>query len=215
MISPAFAAMVEQQNFPIFEDDTLYLEGPIDDQMYDQLAYNQKKLQKIKVVSLNSYGGSTQWGLLIAEKLKSLNVDTVIEEGSVCASACVYLFAAGQERIAHNETWIGVHGARLGNGFKTDFITNCFVFDGQYLVLTEELENCPATQEKWKKIAKKSTDTGFKFLEDQGVSETFKTDYNNLPDDPNWFKDGNILRTKDWKLTPKEAQSYNLVTKII
>ena len=65
-------------------------------------------------------GGNVEWALAVAHKVKDLGKTTLIRSGRHCASACVYIFAAGRERIAYEDTWIGIHGARLGAGYLTN-----------------------------------------------------------------------------------------------
>ena len=81
----------------------------------------------MKYISFNSYGGNHNWGLDVARKIKELGKITILKKGNVCASACVYLFAAGVERIMETDTWLGIHGARLGGNFVSTFAGVCFV----------------------------------------------------------------------------------------
>ena len=52
------------------------------------------------------------WGrALIAGIIKDLRLATRVEDGAVCASACFLLFAAGEPRTAHPNSFIDVHKA--------------------------------------------------------------------------------------------------------
>lgn len=51
-------------------------------------------------VILNSLGGSVQESMQIAALVKAYFITTLVGKGSVCASACFFIFLAGDERIA-------------------------------------------------------------------------------------------------------------------
>jgi len=111
---------------PWIEGDTLYIKGTIDSHIYDYLALQAADVAKVRVIDLNSFGGNSEWAMNIAKKIVSLDKDTRLGSGHVCASACVFLYAAGKRRIAAADTWIGIHGVRLGAGFTTTFEGVCF-----------------------------------------------------------------------------------------
>lgn len=60
-----------------------------------------------KILLLDSPGGSVTAGLLIADDVHTRKLATVIPSGSTCASACSYIFLAGNERQADGR--LGVH----------------------------------------------------------------------------------------------------------
>jgi ATP-dependent protease ClpP protease subunit len=60
-----------------------------------------------KVLVLDSPGGDVQNGLLIADDIYTRGMSTVVPKGSVCASACAYMFFAGRNRVVQGE--LGVH----------------------------------------------------------------------------------------------------------
>ena len=60
-----------------------------------------------RILVLNSPGGSVTAGLLIADDVHTRKLATVIPAGSTCASACSYIFLAGNERQADGR--LGVH----------------------------------------------------------------------------------------------------------
>jgi hypothetical protein len=75
--------------------------------------------KRIAVVSLNSTGGQLGEGALIAGVIKALRLATRVEDGAMCASACFLLFAAGEPRTAHPNSFIGVHKAADNDGRET------------------------------------------------------------------------------------------------
>jgi hypothetical protein len=88
---------------PHIEGDTLVIEGEIDSHIYDYLQYEAAKIAPLKIITLNSLGGNNDWALEIARKVKELGKVTLLAEGHYCASACVYIFAAGRERVASHD----------------------------------------------------------------------------------------------------------------
>ncbi|CAN7686865.1 hypothetical protein LJR030_003147 [Rhizobium sp. LjRoot30] len=58
-------------------------------------------------VSLNSPGGVVQSALLIAEEVKERRLSTIVPTGSGCASACAFIFLAGESREVRGA--LGVH----------------------------------------------------------------------------------------------------------
>ena len=48
-----------------------------------------------------------------------MRLATRVEDGAVCASACFLLFAAGEPRTAHPNSFIGVHKAADNDGRET------------------------------------------------------------------------------------------------
>ena len=111
---------------PHIEGDALIIEGRIDSHIYDYIQYEAARVAAVRVVDLNSLGGNAEWALEIARKLKELGKTTLLRSQHHCASACAYIFAAGRERMAAEDTWIGIHGARLGPGYTTNFEGLCF-----------------------------------------------------------------------------------------
>ena len=197
---------------PFIVDNTLYIEGKIDSHIYDFFSYNRKEIQNIKYISLNSFGGSHYWGLEIAQKIQSLEKYTVLKKGNVCASACVYLFGSGKLRMAHKETWFGIHGARLSKGNAFKLINHCYFQnkDGLY-EFDLNLEGCEKVHDEIYLISYLATKDAFSLIETSGVSDKLMKDYFNLDIDPNWPYHLNVLKIKDWELSAIDAFSYNLV----
>ncbi len=67
-----------------------------------------------QMVQLHSTGGSISDALAIGVRLRAGKFDTRVGTGRVCLSACPYILAAGTERIAHRDAFIGVHQHYFG-----------------------------------------------------------------------------------------------------
>ena len=111
---------------PRIEGDTLVIEGRIDSHIYDYLQYEAARIASVRTIELNSLGGNAEWAMAIARKVKDLGKTTLLRSGHYCASACAAIFAAGREREASQDTWIGIHGPRLSAGYLTTFQGLCF-----------------------------------------------------------------------------------------
>ncbi len=207
---------LSQLQSPFIEGETLFISGPIDSHIYDYFSRERNRIiASVKKISLNSYGGSHNWSLEVARQIRDLNLFTLVDEGSVCASACVYLFGAGKERWMHNSVWLGLHGARLSGHYISTFHGSCFVSISGEMTFIEDLDGCKESIDNWYEIAMTATQRAFDSLELSGVSPDLREDYFALPDDENWFRFNNVIRKPDWVLQPEEALSYGLATQII
>jgi len=200
---------------PHIEGDALIIEGKIDSHIYDYLQYEAAKIVPVKVIELNSLGGSHEWALEIARKIKELGKTTVLPSGHFCASACAYLFAAGRQRVAAEDAWIGIHGARLGVGYLTSFEGLCFVDFDSGSVFEPGKKGCPEFLAHWRALALASTNEAFDAMESNGVSPDLRGAYYQMPDDPDWPAELNVVRKPDWRLTASEALKYRLVTAVL
>ncbi len=200
---------------PSIEGEVLTIKGVIDSHIYDYLAREAKALEKVKIIELNSFGGNTNWALEIARKIQGLHKTTRLSSGNFCASACVYLFAAGVEREASADTWLGVHGARLGAYYRTTFDGLCMMETEEGAVFNPKLKGCQAFLNQWYDAAMKATVEAFEVMESSGVSRELRDTYFGLPDDPEWYSFYNVLRKPDWVLTPAQALGFNLVTQVL
>jgi hypothetical protein len=63
---------IRQLISPHIEGDALIIEGKIDSHIYDCIQYEAAKIVPLKVIELNSLGGSNEWALEIARKVKEL-----------------------------------------------------------------------------------------------------------------------------------------------
>ena len=111
---------------PHIEGDALIIEGRINSHIYDYIQYEAARVAAVRVIDLDSLGGNAEWALMIARRVKELGKTTELRSQHYCASACVAIFAAGRERAAAEDTSIGIHGARLGPGYTTNFEGLCF-----------------------------------------------------------------------------------------
>jgi membrane-bound ClpP family serine protease len=62
-------------------------------------------------LALDSPGGSIDGASHIMQWVKDNQIDTVVPNGAVCASACVMIWGAGVHKSAGETAKIGVHGA--------------------------------------------------------------------------------------------------------
>jgi len=91
-------------------DNQLVLTGAIDIGSAERFANEIKSITEyIKLVSLNSPGGSVSDALEISNLIRDRGWNTRVDSGALCASACPLIFAGGVERIAENGAAIGVH----------------------------------------------------------------------------------------------------------
>jgi ATP-dependent protease ClpP protease subunit len=69
------------------------------------------------VIALNSPGGSIAYGRTVAAAINNASrehvIDTLVEQGGVCASMCVPIYLAGAERLAHPTAHFMFHMASL------------------------------------------------------------------------------------------------------
>lgn len=100
-------------DLPRLAGDALFIRGRLEATTYDFVA--RSDLASIRVVDLDSYGGSAEWGLALARLVRTRGWDTRLRSGSVCASACVFVFGAGRRRSAPVDAWLGVHAAHGTN----------------------------------------------------------------------------------------------------
>lgn len=206
---------IRQLISPHIEGDVLVIEGRIDSHIYDYIQYEAARIVPVKVVSLNSLGGSNEWALEIARRIRELGKTTQLSSGHSCASACVYLFAAGRQRLAAADAWIGLHGARLGVGYRTSFQGLCFVDLDSGSAFEPRKRGCQEFLAHWRAVALASTNEAFDAMEANGVSPELRRAYFDLPDDPDWPAQLNVVRKPDWRLTAAEALKYNLATAVL
>jgi hypothetical protein len=200
---------------PHIEGDALIIEGKIDSHIYDYLAYEAARVAAVTTIDLDSLGGNAEWAMAIARKVKDLGKTTLLRSGHYCASACAYIFAAGRERVASEETWIGIHGPSLGAGYLTNFLGLCFVDHEDASAFEPGKLGCQKFLDHWYKLTMASANEGFDGMESNGVSPDLRKAYFEMPDDPEWPSQMNVIRKPDWPLSAREAFKYNLVTKVL
>jgi hypothetical protein len=200
---------------PHIEGDRLIIEGRIDSHIYDYIQYEAARVATIRVIDLDSLGGNAEWALMIARKVKELGKTTELRSQHYCASACVAIFAAGRERMAAEDTWIGIHGARLGPGYTTNFEGFCFEDLEGGMTFQPRKRGCREFLNHWYDVTLASTNEAFDLMESNGVSPELRETYFSLPDDPRWPAQMNAIRKPDWPLKAADAVKYNLVTKLL
>jgi hypothetical protein len=200
---------------PRIEGDVLIIEGRIDSHIYDYLQYEAVRVAAVRLIDLHSLGGNTEWALAIAHKIQALGKPTLVRSGHYCASACAYLFAAGRERMASEDTWIGIHGARLGAGYLTNFEGLCFNDVGGRSAFEPRKTGCQEFLDHWYEVTLANTNEAFDIMESNGVSPELRRTYFAMPDDPDWPAQMNAVRKPDWPLKAEDAMKYNLVTKLL
>lgn len=77
----------------------------------DLVAFDIAQDRRAQMVVLDSPGGSVTEAMQIGAFIRGRGLDTMVVENGLCASACPLAFAGGVQRIAHPESWIGVHRA--------------------------------------------------------------------------------------------------------
>jgi hypothetical protein len=200
---------------PHIEGDTLVIEGRIDSHIYDYIQYEAARVAAVRVVELDSLGGNAEWALEIARKLKELGKTTLLRSQHYCASACATIFAAGRERMAAEDTWIGIHGARLGPGYTTNFEGLCFADLEGRSVFEPRKVGCREFLNRWYEVTLASTNEAFDLMESNGVSPDLRRTYFSMPDDPEWPAQMNAIRKPDWPLSANDALKYNLATRVL
>jgi ATP-dependent protease ClpP protease subunit len=94
--------------------------GPVGEPMRDNVvaAFDRFKADRRSIVlALNSPGGSIAYGRTVAAAIHKASqvhmIDTLVEQGGVCASMCVPIYLAGAERLAHPAARFMFHMANL------------------------------------------------------------------------------------------------------
>jgi len=200
---------------PHIEGDALIIEGRIDSHIYDYIQYEAARVAAVRVIDLDSLGGNAEWALMIARKIKELGKTTLLRSQHYCASACATIFAAGRERVAAEDTWIGIHGARLGPGYTTNFEGLCFDDLEGGSAFEPRKRGCREFLNHWYELTLASTSEAFDLMESNGVSPDLRETYFAMPDDPQWPAQMNALRKPDWPISAADAVKYNLVTQVL
>jgi ATP-dependent protease ClpP protease subunit len=114
---------VDKPKFSVREEPgriVLAWSGPVAEPMREEIsaALNKYGVDRRPIVlSLNSPGGSIAYGRTVAGVVRSASrehaIDTIVEQGSVCASMCVPIYLSGTERLAHAAARFMFHMASL------------------------------------------------------------------------------------------------------
>jgi len=114
---------IDKPKFTVREEPSrivLTWSGPVGEPMRDDViaAFNRFKADRRRIViTLNSPGGSVAYGRTVAAAIHNASqahlIDTLVEQGGVCASMCVPIYLAGAERLAHPGARFMFHMASL------------------------------------------------------------------------------------------------------
>ena len=176
--------------------------------IYDYLQYEAVKIAAVRVIDLDSLGGNVEWALAIARKVKELGKTTRLRSKHYCASACAYVFAAGRERIASEDAWIGIHGAHLGPGYLTNFEGLCFDDLEGRSIFEPRKTGCREFLNHWYEVTLTTTNEAFDLMESNGVSPELRKTYFAMPDDPGWPGQMNAIRKPDWPLRRQTLRNF-------
>ena len=113
------------------------------------------------------------------------------------------------------DTWIGIHGARLGAGYLTSFQGLCFIDLENGTAFEPRKAGCREFLDRWYEVTMASTNEAFDIMEANGVSPDLRKTNFEMPDDPQWPAEMNAIRKPDWPLRATDALNYNLVTKAL
>lgn len=115
----------------------LMLEGEIEPGDADRFdAYLAQAAGKPEVIALHSPGGSVSDALEIGRTIRAAEMETVMQAGAACFSACPYILAAGVVRAVSREALVGVHQHYFGeNTFLPAFVAVESIQHGQGEVL--------------------------------------------------------------------------------
>jgi hypothetical protein len=113
------------------------------------------------------------------------------------------------------DTWIGIHGARLGPGYTTNFQGLCFGDLEEGAVFEPRKTGCREFLNHWYDVTLASTNEAFDMMESNGVSPDLRETYFAMPDDPAWPAQMNALRKPDWPISAADGLRYNLVTRVL
>jgi len=95
----------------------------------------------LRVVRLNSPGGAVEEALEIGRTLRAAGLDTVLEAGDICLSACPYILAGGTDRRVDPEAQVGLHQHYFGaNTYLPAFVAVEDIQRGQAAVMDHFLE---------------------------------------------------------------------------
>lgn len=206
----ALAEPLTQPRSPSIQAGTLFIEGPIGSHIYDYLSYERERLKDVQWVSLNSFGGDHDWSLEIARVIREQGLSTRLEPGAICASACLYLFASGRERIMSQDNWLGFHGARLNRKLIPTFWGLC----GENPEMKTASESCRTFVAEWTVVTETATHEALATLESFGISPDLRREYLSLPDDPDWLKRFNFFKKPDLVITAEVALRLQFATGI-
>ncbi len=102
----------------LHEDGTYHVEASLTDESLEKFIQTDQKL--IKRVVTNSPGGEVAVAVAYGTLINMLDVPTVVPFGATCASACIYLYIAGNDE-SEMLGWVGIHSMSIKNKKKKDW----------------------------------------------------------------------------------------------
>jgi len=111
-VKPASTSETLRQaiSFDLKPGGILLAEGAIDPGAAGRFAQEiEARGEYVKIVSLNSPGGSVDDAIAISKLIREKKLDTRVESGALCASSCPIMLAGGIGRMAEKDSVIGVH----------------------------------------------------------------------------------------------------------
>lgn len=179
--------------------DTFYLDGMVTEEMFYEL---RDYAPNIKHIELNSYGGLVEPAHKIAELIRSKKITTNVRKNAKCSSACTLIFQAGIKRTAHPAVRFLYHGVRLSNLWTEYWIDSRLIIGRQKsrYILAQQFEEVGLETEKL-----------FAAYIELGMDPQFILNYKSLPEDPNWFANGNFTRTQNLIISSPKLINFNIV----
>ncbi len=96
--------------FSLVKGGVLHAEGTIDPGAAERFSREiEARGEYIKIVSLDSPGGSVDDALAMSKLIREKAIATNVGEKALCASSCPLVFAGGITRSAANNAVVGVH----------------------------------------------------------------------------------------------------------
>lgn len=147
---PATAEMERFGSFIIDGDHPklLILAGDIQQNAPIDLRRALRRFPDVEVLALHSAGGDVTAGLLVAQEIFDLKINTYIAPDTGCYSACAYIFFAGERREVQGE--LGVHQMAndVGDQYSvqvaiSDMLDTMAEFDVPPAVISQMLRTAP------------------------------------------------------------------------
>lgn len=103
-------ALRQPMRFTLGAGGVLEATGTIDPGSQERLnAEIELRGEYVKVVSLNSPGGSVQDAMAMGKLLRDNKITTQVIDGALCASSCPLVLAGGEKRLVGEKAAVGVH----------------------------------------------------------------------------------------------------------
>jgi hypothetical protein len=179
--------------------NSFYFDGMVTEDLFYELRDHYPHVTHLE---LNSYGGLVAPAYKIAELVRERQMTTNVRKGAKCASACTLIFQAGVKRTAHPSVRFLYHGARLSN-----------LWVQNWLETRLEVGRSQSREELARQFSEVQEESSrfFKALIHYGMAPEFIEYYKSLPEDPNWFVDGNFTRTVDLIIESHRLKAFNIV----